>query len=159
MDELQMRGGKLIYDPQLIVHRRPRHSLPAFFKMLLTYGRGRAEQFRVTPTIGSAPNFVPPLFCLYLLTLVIFQLTALGKPMGLLKILSLVPLAFYALAVLLQTIASIPANGFARSILAMPLLVASHIFYGFGFWHGLFTKLRLGPQRSRFEVILETVAR
>jgi len=59
---LQKRGGKLIYDPQLIVHRRPRHSLRAFLKMLLTYGRGRAEQFRVTPTFGSALNFVPPLF-------------------------------------------------------------------------------------------------
>ena len=89
----------------------------------------------------------------------IFQLTALGRPLGLLKILSAMPLAFYMLAILIQTIASIPANGFARSFLAMPLLVASHIFYGFGFWHGLFTKLRRGPQRSRFEVVLETVAR
>jgi len=159
MDELQKRGGKLIYDPQLIVHRRPRHSLRAFAKMLGNYGRGRAEQFRVTPTFGSVPNFVPPLFCLYLLTLLIFQLTALGQPLGLLKIVSVVPLAFYALAVVLQTVVSIPANGIIRSLLAMPLLMASHIFYGFGFWHGLFTKLRRGPQRTRFEVKLETVAR
>lgn len=159
MDELQKRGGQLIYDPQLIVQRRPRPSLGAFFKMLRTYGRGRAEQFRVTPTLGSAPNFVPPLFCIYLLTLVIFQLTALGRPLGLLKIISVVPLAFYGLAITAQTIASVPANGFARSLLAMPLLFASHLFYGFGFWHGLFTKLRQGPQRSRFEVVLETVVR
>ena len=120
---------------------------------------GRAEQFRVTPTFGSAPNFVPPFFCLYLGTLVIFQLTALDKPMGTLKLLSLVPLGFYALAILLQTLASIPANGIVRSLAAMPLLVASHICYGFGFWHGLFTKLRRGPQRSRFQVVLETIAR
>ena len=159
MDELQKRGGQLIYDPQCTVHRRPRHSLRAFAKMLRTYGRGRAEQFRVTPTLGSAPNFVPPLFCLYLFTLVIFQLAALGKPLGLLKILSGAPLACYALAVLLQTLFSIPVYGFVRSFLALPLLVASHIFYGAGFWHGLFTKLRRGPQRSRFEVVLETVAR
>lgn len=159
MDELQKRGGQLIYDPQLIVHRRPRHSLPAFIKMLGTYGRGRAEQFRVTPTFGSALNFVPPLFCIYLLSLAIFQLAAWGKPFGLLKIASVVPLAFYLPAVLLQTLASISAHGFARSLMAMPLLVASHIFYGFGFWHGLFTKLRRGPQRARFEVVLETVAR
>jgi len=51
----------------------------------------------------------------YLLTLLIFQLTALGKPFGLLKIVSLVPLAFYALAVVMQTLASIPANGVVRS--------------------------------------------
>ena len=159
MDKLQQRGGKLIYDPQLIVHRRPRHSLRAFARMLGTYGRGRAEQFRVTPTFGSVPNFVPPLFCLYLLTFVVFQLTAMGRPLGIVKIVSAGPLALYALVIVLQTIVSIPTNGFVRSVAAMPLLVASHLFYGFGFWHGLFTKLRRGPQRSRFGVVLETVAR
>src|SRR5262249_22483214 len=52
MDELQQRGGKLIYDPELIVHRRPRSNLKAFARMLRTYGRGRAEQFRRHPTLG-----------------------------------------------------------------------------------------------------------
>jgi hypothetical protein len=66
MDELQKRGGVLLYDPEIAVFRRPRSSLKAFAKMLLTYGRGRAEQFRLHPTPGSALNFVPPLFCLYL---------------------------------------------------------------------------------------------
>src|SRR6185369_14799284 len=42
MDELQRRGGKLIYDPNVIVFRRPRPTLRAFCKMLLNYGRGRA---------------------------------------------------------------------------------------------------------------------
>ena len=66
MDDLQKRGGMLIYDPQFVVHRRPRPTLQAFCKMLVTYGRGRAEQFRLHPTPGSTLNFVPPLFCLYL---------------------------------------------------------------------------------------------
>lgn len=159
MDELQKRGGTLIYDPHLLVHRRPRHSLTAFFKMLRTYGRGRAEQIRVHPTFGSAANFVPPLFCLYLVTLAIFQITALGRPLGLLKILSAAPLALYAVAILLQTLVSMPASGVFRSLLAMPLLVASHIFYGIGFWRGLFTKLDRGLNRPRFEVVLERSVR
>jgi len=159
MDELQKRGGKLIYDPQLFVHRRPRHSLSAFAKMLRTYGRGRAEQVRVHPTLGSAPNFVPPLFCLYLLTLLIFQLTALGKPLGALKLLSLVPLAGYVILVVAQAVGSIPRAGPSRSLLALPLLFASWIFYGFGFWHGLFTKLSRGLIRPRFEVVLEKIER
>ena len=50
MDELQKRGGKLLYDPELIVHRRPRNNLKSFCKMLLNYGRGRAEQVRLHPT-------------------------------------------------------------------------------------------------------------
>ncbi|MDB6023535.1 MAG: hypothetical protein JWQ04_3392, partial [Pedosphaera sp.] len=77
MDELQKRGGKLLYDPELIVYRRPRSNLRAFAKMLLNYGRGRAEQVRLHPTLGSAPNFVPPLFCVYLLGLVL--LGAMGE--------------------------------------------------------------------------------
>ena len=67
MDDIQKRGGKLIYDPQLIVHRRPRSTLKSFAKMLLNYGRGRAEQVRLHPTLRSLPNFAPPLFVVYLL--------------------------------------------------------------------------------------------
>jgi succinoglycan biosynthesis protein ExoA len=158
MDEMQKRGGKLIYDPELFVHRRPRPTLQAFLKMLRTYGRGRAEQVRVHPTLGSVPNFAPPLFCLYLLTLAVFQITALGKSMPISKFISLVPLGLYALAIMVQTISSVPSHGVVRSFLAMPLLVASHLFYGLGFWHGLFTKLSV-QRRAHVDVALETVPR
>ncbi|HET7624520.1 MAG TPA: hypothetical protein VFM25_04585, partial [Verrucomicrobiae bacterium] len=63
-----------------------------------------------------------------------------------------------ALIVMLQTLVSIPSNGIARSLFAMPLLVASHIFYGIGFWRGLFTKLHRGKNRPKFEVRLEKIA-
>ena len=39
--------------------------LPAFCRMLITYGRGRAEQFRLHPGPGSLLNFIPPLFFLF----------------------------------------------------------------------------------------------
>jgi cellulose synthase/poly-beta-1,6-N-acetylglucosamine synthase-like glycosyltransferase len=130
MDELQKRGGVLIYDPELIVYRRPRPTLTAFIKMLLNYGRGRAEQFRLHPTPRSVLNFVPPLFCLYLLLLPV-----LGK-------IGLIPLAIYATAVLGQTAFSAMTQGPAKALLAMPLLTVTHIFYGLGFWRGLFTRLR-----------------
>lgn len=130
MDNLQKRGGLLIYDPELIVYRRPRPTLKAFIKMLLNYGRGRAEQFRLHPTSGSALNFVPPLFCLYLL---------LWPILGLI---GLVPLALYAVAVFGQTGYSIVRKGPLKALLAMPLLTLTHICYGLGFWRGLFTRLR-----------------
>src|SRR2546421_5916878 len=93
MDELQKRGGKLIYDPEFFVYRRPRATVKAFAKMLRTYGRGRAEQFRVNPTPGSALNFVPPLFLVYLAALAIALVTtpAIGKWL-------LIPLGFYGVA-------------------------------------------------------------
>lgn len=148
MDELQRRGHKLLYDPQFIAHRRPRPTLRAFCKMLMTYGRGRAEQFRLHPTPGSALNLVPPLFCLYL---------GLALALGWKFPLGLLPLALYGLALLAQTAKSIPKHGVLRSGLALPLLAAAHVFYGLGFWRGLFTKLSAPGAEPRSELILERI--
>jgi succinoglycan biosynthesis protein ExoA len=148
MDELQKRGGKLLYDPQLIVHRRPRSSLKAFSKMLLNYGRGRAEQFRLHPTPGSAPNFVPPLFCVYLLAL-----PFLGK-------VGLIPLAFYAAALVIQAMALASSGGLIPALCAIPLMVLTHVLYGIGFWRGLFTRLKSSDDDAptpRVPVALETI--
>jgi cellulose synthase/poly-beta-1,6-N-acetylglucosamine synthase-like glycosyltransferase len=158
MDELQKRGGKLMYDPEFFVHRRPRRTLKAFAKMLLTYGRGRAEQFRVHPTFGSTLNFVPPLFCLYLVVLPVIESIAFA-PLTRMREWFAVPLALYALVILLQTLASMPTRGVLRSVAAMPLLVASHVLYGAGFWRGLFTKLNSGGNRPEVQVRLEKLGR
>ena len=153
MDELQERGGMLIYDPQLIVHRRPRSSLKSFARMLLNYGRGRAEQFRLHPSPGSALNFVPPLFCVYLLALpLLLTLTPFGK-------VCLVPLVFYGLAVLAQAAVLAAGGRVLQSLAAIPLIVLTHIFYGVGFWRGLFTTLRPPGQQPPGRVRLETVLR
>jgi succinoglycan biosynthesis protein ExoA len=151
MDELQKQGGKLIYDPQLLVRRRPRSNLKAFARMLMTYGRGRAEQFRLHPTPGSALNFVPPLFCVYLLALpFLLSLTSIGKA-------CLLPLACYILAVLAQAVMLAVGGQVLQSLAAIPLIVLTHILYGLGFWHGLFTALRRPGQRPPGQVLLETV--
>jgi succinoglycan biosynthesis protein ExoA len=153
MDELQKRGGKLIYDPALLVRRRPRPSLQSFARMLMTYGRGRAEQLRLHPTFGSALNFVPPLFCLYLLALpFLLALTPIGW-------LGLVPLGAYALAVLAQGLVLAAGGQAWQSLAAIPLIVMTHILYGLGFWRGLFTPLKPSGQRPAVEVVLETVPR
>jgi succinoglycan biosynthesis protein ExoA len=147
MDDLQRQGHVLLYDPELAVYRRPRPTLRAFCRMLLTYGRGRAEQFRLHPTPGSALNLVPPLFCLYLLAL---PWLAWQWPAG------LWPLAAYLLALIAQTAVSSLTHGPWRSLLALPLLLATHVFYGAGFWRGLFTTLR-PAQRPDPQVSLENL--
>lgn len=158
MDELQKRGGKLIYDPEIIAFRRPRPTLRAFCKMLMTYGRGRAEQFRLHPTFGSAMNFVPPLFVLYLAAylaaLVFMPRTDQGIVMAVaLSILN----GLYWATLFLQTLASMYRFGITRSIAAFPLLFATHVFYGLGFWRGLFSRLdRTKPATT--EVTFEHIA-
>jgi len=166
MDELQKRGGKLIYDPELIVLRRPRSSLRAFVKMLMTYGRGRAEQFRLHPTTGSILNFAPPIFLVYLIMLVLVPW--LGPIL-------LVPLGAYIVLMLLQGVAMVlgppPSDtllepkqrtGWGRRIFrsaaALPLVFLTPVLYGAGFWRGLFTRLKPPEGRPPTEVTLEYVA-
>ena len=156
MDELQKRGQRLVYDPKFFVHRRPRRTLKSFLKMLRTYGRGRAEQFRLHPTPGSALNFVPPLFCLYLAALAVVKCLSISSS---LRLIIAAPLLIYFVATILQTLTSMKNSGVVRALLAWPLLVASHIFYGFGFWFGLFTKLDANANKVRTEVVLRTIAR
>lgn len=177
MDDLQKRGGQLLYDPELLVHRRPRPTLKSFCKMLLNYGRGRAEQFRLNPTWGSALNFVPPLFCLYLLLLpwlLVFLpwkqrivdlpgTVGLTNPAGtrdpaLSLLVVLLPLLAYGLAVLAQTAFTALHKGPGRSLSALPFIVLTHLCYGLGFWRGLFTRLKQPGDRPSTEVTLEKIS-
>ena len=145
MDEIQKLGGRLLYGPEIFVHRRPRGTIKAFAKMLMTYGRGRAEQFRVHPTLGSALNFVPPLFCIFLVALPL-----LGK-------IGLIALGIYTLAILLQAAALTPRGGILRSLAATPFIVLTHILYGLGFWLGLFTNLKSNGGCPAVPVTLENI--
>jgi succinoglycan biosynthesis protein ExoA len=153
MDELQKRGGKLLYDPALIVYRQPRATLRAFSKMLINYGRGRAEQIRLHPTPGSAPNFVPALFCVYLAALAVVAVCGSGTYLKLLAI----PLGFYGVALLAQAVALMPRGGVFKSVGAIPLIVLTHVLYGVGFFKGLLTSLKKSEQRPKTNVVLEHV--
>ena len=123
----------------------------------MTYGRGRAEQFRLHPTFGSALNLVPPLFCLYLLALVVFEAFVAGGSRTSFGRWAAAPLGIYGLAIVLQTVASMSRRGVGRSLLAVPLLVATHVLYGLGFWRGLFTALRRPADQPAPAVTLETI--
>jgi hypothetical protein len=144
MDEIQKQGGQMIYDPEFRIERRPRKTFKAFMKMLMTYGRGRAEQFRLHPTPGSALNLAPPLFCVYLPIALVFR--------GL----WLWPLFFYALVVLAQTWLLRTASG-NRMARVAPLIVLTHLLYGAGFWKGLFTRLTPPTAERANAVTLERV--
>jgi succinoglycan biosynthesis protein ExoA len=157
MDEVQKRGGKLIYDPDIVAFRRPRPTLRSFCTMLMTYGRGRAEQFRLYPTPGSALNFVPPLFVLFLLLTPIWvwlgwydvrmrsvvhvshngeSIQSSSMWLGI----AWSVVAAYAIALVGQTIANC-RKGILRAGAALPFLFATHVFYGLGFWRGLFSRM------------------
>ena len=143
MDQLQQRGGKLLYDPELTVYRRPRPTFGAFRRMLLNYGRGRAEQFRLHPTARSAPNFVPPLFCLFLALLPVLPRAWLWA------------LAVYGAAVMIQALAVTPLKRLHWFPWIAGLVFVCHVFYGLGFWWGCLTRPKAPPEAISASVKLE----
>ena len=147
-----LQRGKLLYDPEMLVHRRPRSNFRSFAKMLFSYGRGRAEQFRLHPTAGSAINFVPPAFCLYLLAAIIC-VAARVVPAWL----GLAPLALYLVAVLIQGIAVMTRTGFLAGLRALPLLALTNILYGAGVLRGLFSKIARVKPGGATDIRLEMV--
>ena len=144
MDELHKRGGRLVYDPEVRVHRRPRPHLKSFVKMLLNYGRGRAEQFRLHPSTGSLLNFVPPAFVVYA---GVFAL--LPPPLRW-------PMALYGVLVLVQAVA-VTKDRLSLSWRVAPLVILTHLVYGIGFWRGLFTQPQQRPKPTPEEVQIESL--
>lgn len=153
MDDLQKRGGKLIYDPDVMVHRRPRPTLKAFAKMLLNYGRGRAEQFRLHPTPGSALNFVPPMFVVYF-ALIHPAVILWPRPATLLLF---TPMCLYWLALMAEVLKAMPKFGVAPAIASFPVLFMTHLFYGLGFWKGMFSSIAKSKPTTT-EVVIDRMA-
>ena len=66
------------------------------------------------------------------------------------------PLFAYALALGFQTMINC-GKGIARGCSALPLLFATHILYGLGFWRGLFTRVE-HSKPARTDVDLERIS-
>ena len=155
MDRLQEQGGVLLYDPDFVVHRRPRRTVWAFARMLFRYGRGRAEQFRRHPTVGSALNFLPPLFCVYLAGLAsLWGVGGASSRWGWHGWL-LAPLGLYLLVVAVQMVGLLSRTSPGRALSAGLLGALSHVCYGLGFWRGLFTRLGADGAARAGEVRIE----
>ena len=155
MNGVKQRGGKLLYDPEFLSRRRPRRTLHAYAKMLLFYGGGRAQQFRLYPGLYMLTNFIPPLFCLYLVALP-FALAAFWS-VKIAALLSLLPLALYLLVVSGQTIYVATYSNPALAVLALPLMILTNILYGLGFWRGLFIKIPPPPAAAGKDIRFESV--
>jgi hypothetical protein len=68
-----------------------------------------------------------------------------------------IPLGCYVVAVLASAVALIPRGGVVRSLCAIPFIALTHVFYGAGFWRGLFTSLKPSPDKPKTTVELENV--
>lgn len=182
MDELNKQGGKLMYDPEFIVHRRPRPTIQAFRTMLMNYGRGRAEQIRLHPTTGSLLNFAPAAFVAGIITIIIvsvvsgalhafgngttgsdWQWSAIVLGLGVyFTYFPLVALSGFRNSqlpcvlkgpVLSPSVEQLKVDAGRQSM----LIANSHFFYGLGFWKGMFTSLKKSKKSPAVDVKLEVV--
>jgi hypothetical protein len=106
------------------------------------------------PTFASLPNFIPPLFCLYLLVLPILLCVF---PVSKWLLPAVLPIVLYILAVLVQTICIAGRSKVSLAARALPLVVLTNILYGLGFWRGLFIRIVPPPSALDRDIRFETV--
>ncbi len=131
MDRFVKSGGKLLYDPELVVFRSQRSTVAAFARQMFRYGRGRAEQTRIAGFRGIMP-FAPLFFLFYLLTLLFVK-----------NIFWYMPLALYILAILFSSITAATAKKTPAFLLILPpLFPLLHISNGIGLFVGFLFPLK-----------------
>lgn len=125
LDRIRERKMVLVHDPGLVVYRSQRKTIPAFVRQMLTYGRGRGEQTRLTGRV-QIPLLLPPLFICYLLSLPLIS----GR-------VTLLPLFVYLL-LLLGTAAGISVReGVLIGTRVLGVILLTHLLYGSGVVIGL----------------------
>lgn len=134
---IERDGGRIAYDPSIVVFHRRRPSLPALARQCFGYGRGRARQSYLEggprPALAQA---VPILFLAYLVLLTLLPLLIS------LSALWLAPLALYAtIALVVATISGL-SEADPRAALLMPCaFLVIHTSYAAGL---LLERVRLG---------------
>lgn len=126
LDRLQGRGYRLLHDPELAIWRSQRPNMRSFCRQMYGYGRGRGEQTRISSSWPPS-MLIPPLFLLYLLSLLLLH------PWW-----YMLPLAAYLLLVVGNVLLSLmgrtePAVA-VRLLWLIPLM---HLLYGAGIIVGL----------------------
>lgn len=126
MERVVASGLKLVHDPDLAIYRSHRPSVRAFIKQLFGYGRGRGEQTLLTGNLRPA-TLVPPVFVMYLLSLMI-------SPLGVYSL----PLLCYVLTICFCSVFDSWRGGRALFVLYLPWLYPIfHCCYGAGFLWGI----------------------
>jgi hypothetical protein len=150
MDDMVRKGGVLMYDPGFTVSRLPRSSMRAFSRMLFNYGRGRADQMRRHPSVGSLLNLFPAAFLIYCAGLPSLIIA------GCFQFWAALPLFIYG--ILAGTYATTqPAMPGASRVRIFCMIALTHLLYGAGILWGLTRKPSRLREAGSVPVKLETI--
>lgn len=137
---LKHAGHRIIYSPAFAVKRSQRESIRAFIKQMLSYGRGRGEQTKVSPQSFN-PALLLPIFYPGLLLAFILLPLFFNQPLY----------YFYTLVLfLIPLLAFLQAlkNGLKSSFYVPFLAFLAHLLYGVGFIFGCFSKGYLAEKKE-----------
>ncbi len=126
MDRLLDEGYLLMHDPELAILRSQRPSFSAFIRQLFGYGRGRAEQTRITGSVGIA-SLVPSLFLVYLCLL----------PLRCNPVYSIPLLCYVLLTCAFALLEGVRAGRPASVVRLLAVFPALHLSYGAGLLAGM----------------------
>ncbi len=129
---LQKKKFKILYSPDLFIYHHRRKKIYDFLMQIMSYGKGRAEQFI------KYPNSIHPIFLVPVLSSILgFLLLFFGKY----KILLILILIHFILSFLAALCSSeIRKTGYLGIIFSTLLTIVLHFFYALGFIRG-FIKL------------------
>lgn len=136
-------GYKIMYTPDALVYHHRRSDLWKHFKQIGNYALHRGFFVKIYPkTSLKFTYFVPSLFDLYLIALIIIILIShfsyLPAGMAFLTTIALIPLALYALGLILDAIViSIRWKNPLVGLITIPMILFTHIWYGLRFVWGL----------------------
>ena len=131
-------GGRIAYDPGIVVYHKRRDTLAGFARQCFSYGTGRARQMRLEgATIPGAGVVVPLAFLLYLILLPLF--------VALWGLMWLLPLGLYAVLNLVVSVFHSVARRDAAAALWLPVsFCVMHLAYPLGFVVGALRAARSG---------------
>lgn len=128
-------GGRIWFEPSIVVHYVPRASLSALFHQYRGYGRGKVAVFRKHPSAVRWRHLVPPAWVAWLPTALV---------LGLLRrqvwLVGAVSISVYGAILWLASRRN--RDGSDSVALTLRAFVAIHAGYGIGVWQGVLDVVR-----------------
>lgn len=137
---IRQAGGRLLFDPDLVIHWHCRQSVPDLYRQYRRYGRGKAV------VAGMHPASLRPRHLMSPALVALIAAAAAVAPRR--PVLAGVAIAPYATALTLATASTSRRleDPHARLWIA-PAFVAMHAGWGLGFWEGLLRRA-VGPEQK-----------
>ncbi len=143
LKRMRCNGHRFYYVPQMLVWRTRRKSLAAISRQYFHYGFGRGRHIFSGFTFRDFAFFAPPLFVLYLISLIFFH-----------PLWYTTPLALYLLTACGSSVIIMRRSRSAiTACCALALFPLVHASYGAGFIFGITSRIRQKQQEKPIRII------